>query len=98
MAVFRSVFFDRMTRAFFERHPDGVGINIACGLGTNYERAAADAGDEVTRFDVDLPEVIEIRRRFFAHTERRQAVEGDLQIRRCSVDSSPSWADGQRLC
>ncbi len=77
-AVFRSVFFDRITRAFFERHPDGVGLNIACGLGANYQRVAADSGDEAMWFDVDLPEAIEIRRRFFADTERRQAVAGDL--------------------
>ena len=29
-------------------------------------------------FDVDLPEVIAIRRRFFADTDRRRAIEGDL--------------------
>ena len=76
--VFRSVFFDRVARAFFERHRNGVGINLACGLGTNYDRVAAEAGEGVDWFDVDLAEVMEVRRRYFPDTKRRRAVEGDL--------------------
>ena len=57
---------------------DASVLRTSPGLGANYERAAADAGDEVTWFDVDVPEVIEIRRRFFTDTARRQAVAGDL--------------------
>jgi O-methyltransferase len=76
--IYRSMFFDRMTRAFFERHPTGVGINLACGLGTNYERIAGAGFPRITWLDVDLPEVTAIRRRFFTDTETRRTVEGDI--------------------
>jgi O-methyltransferase involved in polyketide biosynthesis len=74
--VYRSLVLDRVTRSFCDRHPRAVVFNLACGLATNVERLGLDA--QVTWIDADLPEVIDLRRRFFAETPHRHAVEADL--------------------
>jgi O-methyltransferase involved in polyketide biosynthesis len=51
--------FDRLTREFLGRNPNAVIIHIGCGLDTRFERV--DNG-RVEWYDLDLPEVIELRR------------------------------------
>jgi O-methyltransferase involved in polyketide biosynthesis len=75
--VVRSQWFAKTIRRFFQRHPKGLCINVGCGLTASFEQVA-DAGDG--RFgwvDLDLHEVIALRRRFFAETARRCMLEGD---------------------
>jgi len=55
--------FDRAVRAFLAEHPDGVVVDIGCGLDTRFERV--DNG-RVTWFNLDFPEVMALRKRFFA--------------------------------
>jgi O-methyltransferase involved in polyketide biosynthesis len=51
--------FDRFVRDFLMAHPDGVVVHIGCGLDTRFERV--DNG-RVEWYDLDLPEVIALRR------------------------------------
>ncbi|HZU87451.1 MAG TPA: class I SAM-dependent methyltransferase [Anaerolineaceae bacterium] len=51
--------FDRMAREFLARNPEAVVVHIGCGLDTRFERV--DNG-RVEWFDLDLPEVIDLRR------------------------------------
>ena len=46
--------------------PDGVVVNIGCGLDSRFSRI--DNG-RVRFYDLDLPEVIEIKRRFFEEND-----------------------------
>lgn len=52
--------FDRFAQDFLKRHPDAVVVHIGCGLDTRFERL--DNG-RVEWYDLDLPEVIELRRK-----------------------------------
>ncbi len=52
--------FDRHAQDFLARHPDAVVLHIGCGLDTRFERV--DNG-RVEWYDLDLPEVIELRRK-----------------------------------
>ena len=52
--------FDRFARDFLTRHPDAVVVHIGCGLDTRFERV--DNG-RVEWYDLDLPEVIDLRRK-----------------------------------
>jgi len=54
---------DRYARDFIIRHPDAVVVHIGCGLDSRFERVAEHNG-QVEWYDLDLPEVIELRRRF----------------------------------
>jgi methyltransferase (TIGR00027 family) len=52
--------FDRFAQDFLTHHPDAVVVHIGCGLDTRFERV--DNG-RVEWYDLDLPEVIELRRK-----------------------------------
>jgi O-methyltransferase involved in polyketide biosynthesis len=52
--------FDRMAGDFLKRYPDAAVVHIGCGLDTRFDRL--DNG-QVQWFDLDLPEVIALRRR-----------------------------------
>jgi O-methyltransferase involved in polyketide biosynthesis len=62
--ILRNRQFDRYTMDFLKRHPDGVVVHIGCGLDTRFERVAPGNG-LVEWFDLDFPEVIEIRQKLF---------------------------------
>src|SRR5512136_740552 len=51
--------FDRFAQDFLERHPDAIVVHIGCGLDTRFERL--DNG-QVEWYDLDLPDVIDLRR------------------------------------
>jgi len=60
-AVLRNREFDRHARDFLARYPEAAVVHIGCGLDTRFERV--DNG-RVEWYDLDLPEVIELRRAF----------------------------------
>lgn len=73
--AFRTVMFDRWIVEFLRRHPAGTVIEIGAGLNTCFERL--DNGS-VHWFDLDLPDVVELRRRFFRDGERRTTLAGSV--------------------
>jgi O-methyltransferase involved in polyketide biosynthesis len=81
----RSAMFDVPVGEFLRRHPEGTVVEIGCGLNTRFERL--DNG-RVHWFDLDLPDTIELRRRFFSESERRTMLAASV------VD--PSWIETVR--
>ena len=63
----RSANMDRFIRAFLERRPDGVIVQLGCGLETAYYRC--DNGRSHW-YAVDLPHVVEYRRELLPEPER----------------------------
>jgi O-methyltransferase involved in polyketide biosynthesis len=59
--------FDRRTQAFLAAHPNGAVVSIGCGLDTRFDRV--DNG-MVQWYDLDLPEVIALRRQLLDETPR----------------------------
>ena len=78
----RTIIFDRQVNKFLQDYPDGVVVNIACGLDTRFPRV--DNG-RVLWFDLDLPETIELRKHFFTETDRHRFVSKSVL--------DPSWPD-----
>ncbi len=81
--------YDLYAREFLARCPDGVIVNLGCGLDSRYLRLGGDpslGGDPGARdkpgaddntgyaqshfFDLDLPEVMRVRERFYQDSER----------------------------
>jgi O-methyltransferase involved in polyketide biosynthesis len=58
--ILRMRTFDRQARDFLARNPQSVVVHFGCGLDTRFERV--DDG-RVQWYDLDLPEVIELRRK-----------------------------------
>ena len=67
-AMLRARMFDRYVEDFLAAHPGGTVVEIGCGLDTRFDRV--DNG-WVRWFDLDLPDTIALRRRFFVDEPRR---------------------------
>ncbi|KGI60957.1 class I SAM-dependent methyltransferase [Prevotella sp. S7 MS 2] len=64
----RAALIDNETRAFLAKYPDGVVIQLGAGLDGRYQRLGSP---KLTHwFDLDLKEVIDIRRRLIPESER----------------------------
>lgn len=70
----RSANLDRIIRAFLERRPDGVIVQLGCSLETVYYRC--DNGRSHW-YAVDLPHVVEYRRELLPEPERETYLAGD---------------------
>jgi O-methyltransferase involved in polyketide biosynthesis len=81
--ILRNREFDRYARDFLARHPEAVVIHIGCGLDSRFERV--DNGT-VEWYDLDLPDVIALRRKFIGGERARYHLLG------CSVFDS-AWLD-----
>ncbi|NLJ39345.1 MAG: class I SAM-dependent methyltransferase, partial [Candidatus Atribacteria bacterium] len=67
----RSLICDQIINKFLSHNPKGTIINIGCGLDTTFERI--DNG-YLTWYDLDLPDVIELRRKFIKESVRRKFI------------------------
>ncbi len=75
--------FDRSVRDFLSRHSQAVVVHIGCGLDTRFERI--DNG-QVEWYDLDLPGVIDLRRKFIG------GEGGRYHLLSCSVLES-AWLE-----
>lgn len=74
--IMRNREFDRYARDFLTRRPEAAVVHIGCGLDARFERV--DNG-QVEWYDLDLPDVIELRRKFLSDEGKRYHLLG------CSV-------------
>lgn len=68
---------------FLARHPDAAVLHLGCGLDSRVLRLAPPAG--VRWFDVDIPKVIEVRRRLFAEPVGYHMIGASV--------TDPDWLD-----
>ena len=68
---------DQMVKAFIDRHEKCNVINAGCGLETSYFRIKPDP-DKAVFHEMDLPEVIETRRRVLGESENEILIPGDM--------------------
>ena len=80
--VYRAKWFDERCRRFFAANPDGLGIALGAGFDTRFQRLGAAARRWV---DLDLPEIIAMKRRFVAPTARYRMLACDV--------TDPAWMD-----
>lgn len=75
VTILRTVIFDWWVGEFLAEHPAGTVVELGTGLNTRFERADNGTAHWV---DLDLPDTIELRRRFFADTGRRRMIAASL--------------------
>ena len=75
VTVLRTAIFDCWVSDFLTEHPGGTVVEIGTGLNTRFDRV--DNG-QVHWIDLDLPDTIELRRRFFADSDRRRMVAASV--------------------
>jgi O-methyltransferase involved in polyketide biosynthesis len=74
-SVCRSSIFDGWVARFLREHPDGTVVELGTGLNTRFDRL--DNG-RTHWFDLDLPDVIALRRRFFSDSQRCRMLAGSV--------------------
>jgi O-methyltransferase involved in polyketide biosynthesis len=74
-SVSRSSIFDGWVARFLREHPAGTVVELGTGLNTRFDRL--DNG-RVHWFDLDLPDAIALRRRFFSDSERCRMLAGSV--------------------
>jgi len=67
--------FDQYVKDFLSRFPDGVIVSIGSGLDARFDRI--DNG-KVLFYDLDLPEVIQLREKFLQETERNRFIASSV--------------------
>ncbi len=67
----RAKIMDREVRKFIEKHPDCHIVSLGSGLDTRFTRV--DNG-KIHWYDIDFPEVIKLRQKFFTENERVKCI------------------------
>jgi O-methyltransferase involved in polyketide biosynthesis len=78
----RTAHLDEVARAFLARHPDATVVNLGAGLDGRFARV--DDG-RVRWYEVDFPEVVALRRRWYAEDARHRSVARSV--------TDPGWLD-----
>jgi O-methyltransferase involved in polyketide biosynthesis len=65
--IARAFHFDEAIKAYIKMYPHAVIVNLGCGLETAFYRID---NEKLTWVDIDLPEVIDLRRQLFPSHER----------------------------
>jgi O-methyltransferase involved in polyketide biosynthesis len=68
---------------FLRRHPDAVVLHLGCGLDTRAFRLEPAGG--VQWFDVDVPQVIDLRRKLYADSDGHRMIGSSV--------TDPGWLD-----
>ena len=79
----RSAQFDAWITDYLNGHPDAVVLHLGCGLHSRPFRMAA--AESVRWFDVDLPQVIALRRQLYSESETYRMVGSSV--------TDPGWLD-----
>ena len=91
LKVMRIIFtreFDRYVRDFLSRHPEAVVVHIGCGLDSRFERV--DNG-RVDWYDLDLPNVIALRRKHLGAERERYHLLAYSVL-------EDAWLEAVRVC
>lgn len=81
--IARTILLDRMVGDFIRKNPKGTVVNIACGMDTRVYRLKTPLS--VRWYNLDLPETIQVRRRFLTENGRIST------IAKSAMDES--WAE-----
>ena len=73
--VLRTLQYDAWVRDFLTRHPTGTVVEIGAGLNSRFERTDNGTAQFI---ELDLPDAMALRRRFFAETDRRSQLAGSV--------------------
>lgn len=74
-SVLRASIFDEYLRGYLAEYPDATVVDLGCGLSTRFDRL--DNG-RLHWFDLDLPDTMALRRKFFTDGDRYTMLEGSI--------------------
>ena len=73
--IMRSIYIDEVIKNFLDKHLKATIVNVGCSMDTTFDRI--DNGS-LLWYDLDLPDVIESRRKFIKEGERRKFISASF--------------------
>ncbi len=73
--VLRTLLFDQKIKTFMQKYPEGVVVNLGCGLDARYNRLCLPS---ILWFDLDINEVMDLRKQFFEETQNYRMLTGSM--------------------
>jgi len=67
--------FDNYVREFLQKYSKGIVVQLGCGLDSRFNRVD---NNEVEWYDLDFPEVIELRKHFYKETDRYHLISSSV--------------------
>ena len=67
--------FDRYCTSFLKENPNGIIVELGCGLSTRFTRID---NNKCTWYDLDFPEVIDVRKEFFKESDRYHFISSSV--------------------
>lgn len=67
--------FDQYTKDFLNKNPNSIVVELGCGLSTRYNRLK---NNKIKWYDLDLPEVIKIRKNFFQEKDNYHFISSSV--------------------
>lgn len=71
----RTEILDEQAAAFIAAHPNALVVNLGAGLCTRFSRVGDGCA---TWYELDLPEVVTLRKKFFDETDRHRLLTGSV--------------------
>lgn len=81
LIVVRAKQYDDWVQEFIKGNPAGVVLNLGCGLDTRVTRI--NPSSQVSWFDIDFPDVIQLRKNFYANYPGYRMIESSI--------TDPAW-------
>ncbi len=73
--IARTIMFDEKVKELINEYPNAIVLNIGCGLDDRFTRV--DDG-KIKWYDIDLAEMIGLRKNFYQDNERRKMIVADI--------------------
>lgn len=74
----RAGYFDELTRQFIINQTNPAVINIGCGLDTRFQRIGRKVTDKCVMYELDIPEVIDLRRKLIPESDNNIYLSGSM--------------------
>lgn len=74
----RSKAFEEMLDKYLKQYPDAVVLQFGCGLSDRSHRYAAKINQGLSFYDVDFPDMIALRKHFYAESDHYKMIASDL--------------------
>ncbi len=77
LIIVRAKQIDEWLKEFLNTNPNSTVLNLGCGLDTRVSRVGLS--QKIEWFDVDYPEVIQVRKNFYSNQKNYQMIESSLK-------------------
>lgn len=73
--IMRTLLIDKKVNEFMDKNPDGIVVNLGCGLDARYNRLCRPT---ISWFDLDIEETMNVRKHFFKEADNYKMISSSM--------------------